>query len=274
MLLSASSAFALEIVVTLPPYVEGVKAISPPGTSVISLIKPGDDPDSTALNVSQIRRLNSADLVLSTGKMPFEIQLAERCQQDPKLRGKLLILFPKNDPAVKAVIGTREGDHFHSGDDPHTWMSTQLYRIGLNRVANRISQKWPAHALQTQDRLTKYLLTLDALDKSNKVSFAEKSGKTVLIFHPSLGYLCAKYQLHQLSIEQHGESPSGKYLTTIVAEAKKAQVKAVFTEVGGSNKQAKAVADALNIPVIPLSVMDPNYSVNLKIVVKRIADNI
>lgn len=274
MILSTSSVWALEIVVTLPPFVEGVQAIAPPGSFVTSLIKPGDDPDSTALSVAQIRRLEKADLIISSGKMPFEMQLADRCNQDSKLRSKLFVLFAKNDPAIKAAMGTTEGDHFHSGDDPHVWMSPRLYRVAIQRVAGHFNQTWPNLQAETQSRLAKYEENLESVQKTNRQLLGTKSGETLLIFHPSLGYLCNEYKIRQLSIEQRGESPSGKYLMSIVSQAKKAHVKAVFIEVGGSNKQAKSVAEALNVPLIPLNVMAPNYSGNLKTVVKRIADNI
>ncbi len=254
--------------VTLPPLVEGVNAIALPGTSVSSLISPGQDPDSTPLNVAQIRRLEKADLIVSTGQMPFELQLAKRCSQDPKLAKKLLVVMPKQN------VHRHSGDDFHEGNDPHTWMSVTLYSQMMFRVSQKLIRDNPTKTGELKARFLSYNTRLDALSKSNLAILAQQKGKTLLVFHPALGYLCADHGLTQLAIERHSESSSGKYLINLTRTARKSDVKAVFVEKMGASSQTKTVAKELKVKVVEIDLLSPYYIANMKRVVALISENI
>ena len=72
-------------------------------------------------------------------------------------------------------------------------------------------------------------------------------GKTIIISHAALGYLCHDYTLVQLPIEFEGKSPAPKDIDTLLTSAKNADVQCVFTLPNHNNKGAELIAKELNL---------------------------
>ena len=84
-----------------------------------------------------------------------------------------------------------------------------------------------------------------------------------MVFHPAWGYFAKDYNLVQTAIEAGGKSPKPKKVLELIKEAKKNNIKAIFTNPELSDKVAKQLADELNIPVVNISPLNPKWSENL-----------
>ena len=84
-----------------------------------------------------------------------------------------------------------------------------------------------------------------------------------MVFHPSWGYFADEFGLTQLAIQTHGKNPKPKELIYILKKAKKENIQAIFASPEFSMKTAKQIARELNIKVLKVSPLNPNWSQNL-----------
>jgi zinc transport system substrate-binding protein len=84
-----------------------------------------------------------------------------------------------------------------------------------------------------------------------------------MVFHPAWGYFARDYGLIQLSIEIEGKSPKPRQIALIINEARKENIKAILTAPEFSTKVSNSIANELNIRVIKITPLNPNWSQNL-----------
>jgi zinc transport system substrate-binding protein len=94
-----------------------------------------------------------------------------------------------------------------------------------------------------------------------------------MVFHPAWQYFATEYNLIQLAIEIDGKNPNPKTIKFIINEAKKEDIKAIFTAPEFSIKTAKIIAKELNIKVIQISPLNQKWANNLIKFAKAIANN-
>ena len=93
-----------------------------------------------------------------------------------------------------------------------------------------------------------------------------------MVFHPSWGYFAKAYDLEQIAVEVEGKEPKPKELIHLLKEAKEEQVKAIFTQPEFSDAVANVIAKELQIPVVKISPLAPNWSENLINIANTIAN--
>ena len=96
-------------------------------------------------------------------------------------------------------------------------------------------------------------------------------GQKFMVFHPSWGYFAKAYNLEQIAVEVEGKEPKPKELIHLLKKAKEKKVNAIFTQPEFSDATAKIIAKELNIPVVKVSPLAPNWSENLINITKAIA---
>ena len=94
-----------------------------------------------------------------------------------------------------------------------------------------------------------------------------------MVFHPAWGYFAREYGLVQFPVENEGKEPKPKELIKIIEEAKKENIKAIFTQSEFSTKSAQTIADSLNIKVLKETPLAEDWSENLIKMANAIANN-
>ena len=74
-------------------------------------------------------------------------------------------------------------------------------------------------------------------------------GASVYVYHPSWGYFCDAYGLHQHAIEVEGKDPSDAELTALQAQARRERVKVIFVQPQIAGRSAQAIAKSLGAEV-------------------------
>ena len=85
-------AHSLTVVVTFPSLQPDIQQLLCPGDRVISLVPPSVDPHAYQLKPSNIQLLQQADLIISTGHVPFEKQIEELVSKGV-IRAELIIIW-------------------------------------------------------------------------------------------------------------------------------------------------------------------------------------
>jgi zinc transport system substrate-binding protein len=221
-----------------------------------------------------MEKIASSQFYFSLGALDFELTWMDR--------------FIASNPEMK-VVNTSEGiemlsGHLHEseetdraelrhGTDPHTWLSPACMKIQAGNICKALSENDTANASYFSDNLEKFLHLADSVDGKIHQILEGSSGKSILIFHPALGYFARDYKLSQISIEQDGKEPSPAYLSELITIAKKKGIKTVFISKEFDTRNAEAIAREINGKVVVFDPMAENWPDNMIQLAKLIAEN-
>lgn len=100
-----------------------------------------------------------------------------------------------------------------------------------------------------------------------------KEGTKFMVFHPAWGYFANDYKLEQMPIEVEGKEPKPKEIHQVLEKAKELNIKTILTQPEFSQKGAEVIANELNIKVVEISPLNPEWSQNLLNLAKAISQN-
>ena len=178
-----------------------------------------------------------------------------------------------NNSDVEAML-TFPKEEDHHGKDPHTWVSPSNVKIMAKNIYDALVEVDPSNKDYFEKNYTNFIEEINQTDKKirNILSVLPENSK-FMVFHPSWGYFAKEYNLTQLAIEVEGKEPKPKVLQKIIDEAKKQNVKAIFTQSEFSDKSAKTIANQLNIKVLKETPLAKDWSENLIKMANTIANN-
>ncbi len=243
----------MRIAVSILPQVEFVKSIGKERVDVFAILPAGAGDDGYEPTPRQISLLGHTRLYIRIGHLPFEEANIKK--------------FRQLNPSLKIVDSSTA-----LSDDPHTWMSVRLVKGQVGIICKALSEADPNSRAFYQANRDAYLAQLDQLDKRIAEITRLAKRRHFLIFHPFLGYFAKDYGFEQSSIEFEGKSPTPRQLQSIVALAKKEEIKAVLVQRQFGRAQAQAVADAIGGKVIEIDPLSPNYLSNMEKIARVISE--
>lgn len=265
----ASSEKPLRVAVSLPPQGWLVEAIGGERVEAISLVGPGDSPETYQPSDAQVSRALAAPVYFRVGA-PFENgawfgSLAAAPLEVVDLRRGIELLSMEEGHAHGS------GASGASGLDPHVWVSPRRLAVQAATVAETLAGLDADHADLYQARLEATLAELDALDRDLEGILEPVKGRAFFVFHPAWGYLADDYGLEQVAIEIEGKSPDDAALTRLQRRAREAGVTTIFVQPQTSPRAAEAVAGAIGGRVVSLDPLAADVPENLRRVAREIA---
>jgi len=254
-------AFAkLRVVVSIQPQLEFVSKIGGDKIETSLMVQMGSSPHTYEPKPSQMRDIAKADLYLAIGVEFEKVWLDKFKNQNSKLIIKNI---------AKDINKTAMQGHYHHNKkitlDPHIWVDPIKVKQIARNIFDALSTLDKNNRQYYKNRLDLYLKELELLDKEIKTILEKTRPKTkFMVFHPAWGYFATRYNLKQLAIEVEGKKPKPKQLISIIKEAKKEQVKAIFTQLEFSDQVARTIANSLDIEVIKTSPLAKDWADNLK----------
>ena len=232
------------------------------------MVLPGKSPHTYEPKAMQMKAIAKADLYLAIGVEFENVWLDKFLNQNHQL----IVKDISKDINKSAMIADHEDHHEASGLDPHIWVDPIRVKQIARNIYQALSSMDHAHERYYKANLDAYLQELDLLDHTiREILKMTPQGATFMVFHPAWGYFAERYHLRQLPIEIEGKSPKPKQLVSIIKEAKKEQVKAIFTQPEFSDQMAQTIAKELHIAVIKTSPLAKDWEDNLKRLATAIA---
>lgn len=165
------------------------------------LLAPGASPHNYALRPSDVRRVQSADLLYWIGPdmegfMPRVIKnrtlpsVAIQTLPDLKLRH-----FAEDSHSHEEDTAEHDHDHRPGTLDAHLWLAPDNARVIAAKMAADLSAKDPDNAAKYQSNLKAFNERLDALDQRLKARLAGIAGKPFFVFHEGYDYFESAYGL-------------------------------------------------------------------------------
>ncbi|UVL09193.1 zinc ABC transporter substrate-binding protein [Pseudomonas rhodesiae] len=169
------------------------------------LLPPGASPHNFALRPSDVRRVQSVDLLYWIGPdmetfLPRVLKnrtATTVAVQD--LPGMQLRRFAE-DSHSHADEDEHDHDHRPGSVDAHLWLSTVNARVIAARMASDLASADPANAARYQSNAKAFAARLDALDARLKKRLAGIGDKPYFVFHEAFDYFEAAYGLKHAGV--------------------------------------------------------------------------
>lgn len=170
------------------------------------LLPPGASPHNYALRPSDVRKVQSVDLVYWIGPsmegfLPRVLNgrtLPSVAVQD--LPGLKLRHFAEDSHSHAEEADEHDHDHRPGSLDAHLWLSPINARVIATKMAADLSAADPANATRYQSNLKAFDERLDAMDLRLKARLAGIAGKPYFVFHEAFDYFEDAYGLKHAGV--------------------------------------------------------------------------
>jgi zinc transport system substrate-binding protein len=170
------------------------------------LLPPGASPHNYALRPSDVRKVQSVDLLYWIGPdmegfLPRVLKgrtLPSVAVQD--MPGLTLRHFAQDNPSHAEEADEHDHDHRPGSVDAHLWLSPVNARVIASKMAADLSAADPANATRYQSNLKAFDERLDALDLRLKKRLAGIEGKPYFVFHEAFDYFEDAYGLKHAGV--------------------------------------------------------------------------
>lgn len=263
-----------EVLVSIPPYLYFVDALSGGELTACSLVPPEANPHLYEPTPKQVKLAQKAKVWVRVSEL-FEKKIAV------SLREHNASLVSVNLGDSKELSYIYENGHAHSckhchygrdSKDLHIWLSLRMGKVQAELIAQALIQAFPEKKLTIEQNLSVLVNRFEKLDEEFSQKLAPYKGESILISHPALGYFCRDYDLHQISIETEGKDPLPQQLASILASAKANTIRTVFTQRQYNNKGAEIIAKDLHMIPHEIDPYSADYLKNLELIVQAIVE--
>jgi zinc transport system substrate-binding protein len=256
----------LQVFVSVPPQQTLVERVGGQWVDVRSMVRPGHSPHNYDPTPRQIADLAQTRLYVRTG-VPFEDAWMARIRAaNPTMR--VLDARSGIDPAD--MRGHDHGDH----QDPHLWTSPPLLGQMASEVRDALSELDPAHQAEFARNFDAFAAELDALDRELQALFAPLQQRSFMVFHPAWGHFADRYGLKQVAIEHEGKEPGARALATLIEQARRNGVGAIFVQPQFDRRHAAQVAQAIGARVVVIDPLGKDILDNLRRAGRAIAGSL
>ncbi|MGL5295155.1 MAG: zinc ABC transporter substrate-binding protein ZnuA [Aeromonas sp.] len=194
---------ALEVLTSIKPLGFIAAAITDGVSEPKVLLPTGASPHDFSLRPSDIRHINSADLVVWVGP-ELESFMAKPLAGHPhtltltKVEGMALFNYAdqhtqdehNHDHGTSPQRHDDEGhsDHHHEGIDPHVWLGPPQAKVIAKAIATELSKLDPANQARYAANLAVFDAKVDAKDKMIAGQMKAVNQKGYFVFHEAYGY--------------------------------------------------------------------------------------
>jgi ABC-type Zn uptake system ZnuABC Zn-binding protein ZnuA len=258
LLLAASPAEPLNIVVTIPVLKDLTEQVGGPHVRVTSLLSGYENEHTYSPKPSDLVAVRKARLLFEVG-IGLEVWVSSLVKNagSASLRvvttSKGIALLrdrPDHDGAVHAAEEDERGN-------PHVWLDPENATTMMRHITEALIQVDPAHATEYRTNQASYLRKLDQLrgDLSDRIS--RVADRRFIAHHPAWPYFARRFgfQIVGTIQPQSGSEPSALHLHGLIAKIKNDRIKVVVSEVQLSQRIPDLLAKETGTRVVVLTTL-------------------
>ncbi len=227
------------------------------------LLPPGASPHNYALRPSDVRKVQSVDLLYWIGPdmesfLPRVLKgrtLPALAVQD--LPGLKLRHFAEDNHSHAEEADEHDHDHRPGSLDAHLWLSPVNARVIADRMALDLSAADPANAARYQSNSKAFDQRLDALDARLKARLAPISGKPYFVFHEAFDYFEDAYGLKHAGVFSVAAEvqPGAQHVAAMRARLQQVGKTCVFSEPPLRPRLAETLVAGLPVKLAELDAL-------------------
>ncbi len=244
------------VAVSIVPQHTFVKAVAGDLLDVITMIPPGRSPENYSPSPRQMELLSQASIYFAIG-VPSEnaniIPKLSTINQSIKLVS-LHNAVAKHYPEREFSPGNR---------DPHIWLSPKRVQVMIDTIADHLSELDPINKSAYTQNAAKFKQQLVDLDQKITRSLKHTKNKSIIVYHPSMGYFADDYGLNMIALEKEGKQATPHDFEKIIDYAKRQKVRVIFYQAEIDSKQSKVLAQEIGGKAVQIAPLAENYIDNL-----------
>lgn len=227
------------------------------------LLPPGASPHNYALRPSDVRKVQSVDLLYWIGPdmegfLPRVLNgrtLPSVAVQD--LAGMKLRRFAEDSHSHAEEVDEHDHDHRPGSLDAHLWLSPVNARVIATKMAADLSATDPDNAARYQSNLKAFDERLDALDARLKKRLADVQGKPYFVFHEAFDYFEDAYGLKHVGVFSVAAEvqPGAQHVAAMRARLQEVGKTCVFSEPPLRPRLAETLVAGLPVKLAELDAL-------------------
>lgn len=227
------------------------------------LLPPGASPHNYALRPSDVRKVQSVDLLYWIGPdmegfLPRVLNgrsLPSVAVQD--LPGMKLRRFAEDSHSHAEEADEHDHDHRPGSLDAHLWLSPVNARVIATKMAADLSAADPANAARYESNLKAFDDRLDALDLRLKKRLAGIEGKPYFVFHEAFDYFEDAYGLKHTGVFSVAAEvqPGAQHVAAMRARLQEVGKTCVFSEPPLRPRLAETLVAGLPVKLAELDAL-------------------
>ncbi|QXI28653.1 zinc ABC transporter substrate-binding protein [Pseudomonas vanderleydeniana] len=227
------------------------------------LLPPGASPHNYALRPSDVRKVQSVELLYWIGPdmesfLPRVLKgrsLPTVAVQD--LPGMKLRRFAEDSHSHAEDTDEHDHDHRPGSLDAHLWLSTVNARVIAARMADDLAKADPANAERYRHNAEAFSGRLDALDARLKARLAGVANKPYFVFHEAFDYFEAAYGLKHAGVFSVAAEvqPGAQHVAAMRARLQEVGKTCVFSEPPLRPRLAETLVSGLPVKLAELDAL-------------------
>jgi ABC-type Zn uptake system ZnuABC Zn-binding protein ZnuA len=258
LVLAASPAEPLNIVVTIPVLKDLTEQVGGPHVRVTSLLSGYENEHTYSPKPSDLVAVRKARLLFEVG-IGLEIWVSSLV----KNAGSASLRVVTTSKGIALVRDRPEHDGAPHGAEenergnPHVWLDPENAMTMMRHITEALIQVDPAHASEYRTNQASYLRKLDQLRGELSERIVRVSDRRFVAHHPAWPYFARRFgfQIVGTIQPQSGSEPSALHLHELIAKIKKDRIKVVVSEIQLSQKTPELLAKETSARVVVLTTL-------------------
>lgn len=263
----------LMVTVSILPQKYFVDQIAGDLIQVNVLVPPGSSPHNYSVLPSQMKALAKSKVWLQIGLLTFEEVWKDKFAEINK--DLVLVNCSEGiDPIAGSECEEEGHDHemtHHEAYDPHIWVAPAEAKILAQHTFSALKTAFPEHTAIFETNYNRLTAKIDSLLEQIEEKLKPVTNRSILIFHPTLGYYARQYRLEQIPLELDGKEPSPKHMKLIVDQARKQNIRVVFIQKEFDAENALQLSREIGGEVMTIDPLDYNWEKQILDITEKIA---
>ncbi len=257
---AAPASAATRVVATTADLAALAAAVGENLVEVDTVVPPGGDPEAFEPRPGDLDKVRHADILVRVG-LGYDYWLDRLIGQiaDRRLMrgGEAYVDASAGIPLleIRGQSVVNEGGHAHGVANPHYWLDPENAAIVTAGIAEALARRIPAEAARILANRERFLGELNARLQRWSARLAAFTGVKLIAYHNSWPYFARRFRLDIVDFiePKPGVAPSPAHLAKLIAEGRRANVRAILHEPYEPDDASRLVAQKLGVPFVLLA---------------------
>lgn len=246
------------VTVSIEPQKYLVEQIAGDRVQVRCLLADGANPETYDPSMTHMINLQKSAVYLRVGNIGFEAALIDKIHDS----NPGLPIYDTSE-GIAPIRGTHSHGHGHEDEDtpdPHTWTSVKNARVMADNILKALTEVDPDHATEYRANHGRLTARLDSIDHDFSRRLATLSGRSFLVWHPSLSYFARDYGLKQIVVGgAESKESSIEELRSAIDQASERGAEVFFSQTDLDSRHVSALNDELGARKVTVNLLSSDW---------------